>query len=321
MLISEFWPTKIHHPCRPPLQCVCVCSPLPERSISHGLNAGRRGPGSSSWFLWTARDPAGWSTSSGGGHAGRSLRSTPHPLRCYPLAPSNETALKSGSFSLHRSAQRSQPDQCRAETSVHSPDRLTWCSGAVALDSPSLWVWTWLRCSWGWRVHQNCRRSWPCRRLSGPDWASREGGVSGFPKVLRFLALCIRQLSPLTSSRWTHYSESKSVNEGLTLSGRIKTWISLALLLHRQKKRVHQTARNCQSWNALYRKHLAHISQKLSFELMLELIKQAYVHVRSISQSFSIVMLLSHWEDLYYAKCCTVGLMLCFEQIYTNQVK
>lgn len=95
------------------------------------------------------------------------------------------------------------------------PDSLTCCSGAAALDSPSLWVWTWPRCSWGWRVHQSCRRSWLCRRLSGPDWASREGGVSGFPKVLRFLALCIRQLSPLTSSRQTHYAESKSVYEGL----------------------------------------------------------------------------------------------------------
>ncbi len=95
--------------------CVCVCSPLPEHSISHGQSAGWRGPGSSSWFLWTERDPAGWSTSSGGDRASRSLRSTPHPLRFYPLAPSNETALKSGSFSLHRSVQRSQPDQCRAE--------------------------------------------------------------------------------------------------------------------------------------------------------------------------------------------------------------
>ncbi len=25
LLLSEFWPTIIHHPCRPLLQCVCVC--------------------------------------------------------------------------------------------------------------------------------------------------------------------------------------------------------------------------------------------------------------------------------------------------------
>ncbi len=111
------WPTIIHHPCRPLLQCVCVYvfSPLPERSISHGLNAGWRGPGSSSWFLWTARDPAGWSTSSGGGPCRPISEVNTPSTKIYPLAPSNETALKSGSFSLHRSAQRSQPDQRRAE--------------------------------------------------------------------------------------------------------------------------------------------------------------------------------------------------------------